>query len=122
MVPRLRSEAAGNQHPATGYSEVFVVWKLIKEQMVATSLISTRFRPTRKMLPTLTLMLNGRAVYEGISRCNTVIQLTNKALAAGKITQDEATNLTLQARALRGWYHFEAWRMWEKIPYLDENY
>ena len=26
-----------------------------------------------------------------------------------------------QARALRGWYHFEAWRIWQKIPFVDEN-
>jgi len=26
-----------------------------------------------------------------------------------------------QARVLRGLYHFEAWRMWKKIPYVDEN-
>ena len=26
-----------------------------------------------------------------------------------------------QARVLRGWYHFEAWRMWEIVPYIDEK-
>jgi len=62
-----------------------------------------------------------RAVYEGVSRCNNLINVTNTALTAGKITQDEATSYIQQARALRGWYHFEAWRMWQKIPYLDEK-
>jgi hypothetical protein len=62
-----------------------------------------------------------RALYEGISRCNAVIIITNKALAANKITADQADSYVRQARTLRGWYHFEAWRMWEKIPYMDEN-
>jgi hypothetical protein len=67
------------------------------------------------------LNIKWREVYEAISRCNSVILLTNKTLQAGKITQDQATNYIKQARVLRGWYHFEAWRMWEKIPYVDEN-
>ncbi|HUX59460.1 MAG TPA: RagB/SusD family nutrient uptake outer membrane protein [Bacteroidales bacterium] len=32
-----------------------------------------------------------------------------------------SSNYMKQARALRGWYHFEAWRMWKMIPYVDEN-
>ncbi len=62
-----------------------------------------------------------RSVYEAISRCNSAIMVTNQALAAGSITSDQADLYIKQARALRGWYHFEAWRMWEKVPYVDEN-
>ncbi len=62
-----------------------------------------------------------RFLYEAISRCNNTIIITNKALAAGKITQDQATLYLKQAQTLRGWYHFAAWRMWTKIPYMDEN-
>lgn len=62
-----------------------------------------------------------RLLYEAISRCNSTILTTNKTLAAGKITQDQADNFTKQAKVLRGWYHFAAWRMWTKIPYLDET-
>jgi starch-binding outer membrane protein, SusD/RagB family len=65
--------------------------------------------------------LDWRQQYEGISRCNNVILVANKALEAGNITQDQATSFILQAKALRGWYHFEAWRMWLKIPYVDET-
>jgi hypothetical protein len=60
-------------------------------------------------------------VYEAVSRCNNVIRVVNQALADGNITQAQADLFMQQARALRGWYHFEAWRMWAKIPYLDEN-
>lgn len=62
-----------------------------------------------------------RQVYEAISRCNSVIAVVNQALEKGTVTQDEASSFLKQARVLRGWYHFEAWRMWEKIPYMDET-
>jgi hypothetical protein len=67
------------------------------------------------------LNVKWRAVYESVSRCNSAIMVTNEALSAGTITQDQATSFIKQARALRGWYHFEAWRMWEMIPYVDET-
>jgi hypothetical protein len=67
------------------------------------------------------LNVKWRAVYESISRCNSTIMVVNAALAAGKIDQAAADLYIQQARALRGWYHFEAWRMWEKVPYMDEK-
>jgi hypothetical protein len=67
------------------------------------------------------LNVKWRSVYEAVSRCNSAITVTAKALAAGTITKEQADSFTKQARALRGWYHFEAWRMWAKIPYVDEN-
>lgn len=62
-----------------------------------------------------------RAVYEAISRCNNVILVINVALSKGNINQTMADIYLSEARALRGWYHFEAWRMWVKIPYVDEK-
>src|SRR5664280_210826 len=62
-----------------------------------------------------------RFLYEAISRCNNTIIITNKALAAAKITQDQATSYIKQCQTLRGWYHFQAWRMWTNIPYMDET-
>jgi starch-binding outer membrane protein, SusD/RagB family len=63
-----------------------------------------------------------RSVYEAVSRCNSAIMVTAQALASGTITSDQADLFVKQARALRGWYHFEAWRMWAgKVPYVDEN-
>jgi starch-binding outer membrane protein, SusD/RagB family len=67
------------------------------------------------------LNVKWREVYEAISRCNAIIIVTNAALAANTITADQATSYITQAKTLRGWYHFEAWRMWEKIPYMDEK-
>jgi len=60
-------------------------------------------------------------VYEAISRCNNVITVVGQALKDGNITVEKADLFLKQARTLRGWYHFEAWRMWAKIPYIDEK-
>jgi hypothetical protein len=67
------------------------------------------------------LNVKWRSVYEAVSRCNSAILVTNQALSEGSIDQAKADLFIKQARALRGWYHFEAWRMWEKIPYVDET-
>ena len=67
------------------------------------------------------LNVKWRAVYESVSRCNSAILVTAQALANGTITQAQADLFVKQARALRGWYHFEAWRMWKMVPYVDEN-
>jgi hypothetical protein len=62
-----------------------------------------------------------RSVYEAISRANSVVVVAAQALADGTIDAATAESFTNQARVLRGWFHFEAWRMWEMIPYIDEN-
>lgn len=62
-----------------------------------------------------------RMLYESVSRCNSLIILTGKTLASNKITADQADLYVRQARVLRGWFHFEAWRMWRDIPYVDET-
>jgi starch-binding outer membrane protein, SusD/RagB family len=67
------------------------------------------------------LNVKWREVYEAISRCNLAIMLSKLALENGTITNDQAVLILKQARTLRGWYHFEAWRMWEMVPYFDEN-
>jgi hypothetical protein len=67
------------------------------------------------------LNVKWREVYEAISRCNLAIMVTGQALEEGSVTEDEADLFVRQARVLRGWYHFEAWRMWTMIPYMDEQ-
>jgi len=62
-----------------------------------------------------------RTLYEGIARCNSVIQTANLTMDAGEIDQAAYDHLVNQAKALRGFYHFEAWRFWQMIPYLDET-
>jgi hypothetical protein len=67
--------------------------------------------------------LNGKwkEIYEAVSRTNCAIMVTEQALEDGTISREQADLFLQQARALRGWYHFEAWRMWKMIPYIDEN-
>lgn len=67
------------------------------------------------------LYVKWKEVYDAVSRCNSVILESNLALNKGKITKEQSELFIKQARTLRGWYHFEAWRMWEKIAYVDEN-
>src|SRR5512145_2689449 len=62
-----------------------------------------------------------RFLYEGVSRCNAVVSTAALAVTGGKMTQAEADVYINQAKTLRGYYHFEAWRMWGgMIPYVDE--
>lgn len=73
------------------------------------------------------LNIKWRSCYEGISRANSTILTAAVALENGTITQEENDGLVMQARALRGVYHFWAWKLWADrstgmyIPYVDEN-
>lgn len=61
-----------------------------------------------------------RALYEGIARANSTIRILNK-LKETDISADEKKNIMAQARFLRGYYHFEAKKLWNNIPYVDET-
>ena len=59
-----------------------------------------------------------RSDYDGVSRSNAVI------LAAGKATDmsdDDKTVAVAQARFLRGHFHFDAKKIWNNVPYIDET-
>ncbi len=58
-----------------------------------------------------------RTVYDGVSRCNKVIRAAN---AATDMTADEKTKAIAEARFLRGHFHFEAKKMWNNVPFIDE--
>lgn len=57
------------------------------------------------------------SLYEGVSRANDVINFSGKIPG---LTDDEKKNYVAQARFLRGHFHFEAKRMWNMVPYIDE--
>ncbi len=61
------------------------------------------------------------SVYEGIARVNETLRVLALAEERGTVTAEQADSFRRQARTLRGFYHFEAWRMWTMIPYIDEN-
>ena len=57
------------------------------------------------------------AYYEGIKRCNTIIEV----LAATAVMDDaERLNVLAQCRFLRGWYHFMARMKFNHVPYINE--
>ncbi len=58
-----------------------------------------------------------RTVYDGVSRCNKVIRAANAAI---DMTIDEKTKAIAEARFLRGHFHFEAKKMWNNVPFIDE--
>lgn len=58
--------------------------------------------------------------YAGVSRCNEVIQIVNSK-AVTDMTDAEKTQVIAEARFLRGHYHFEAKKMWNMVPYIDET-
>lgn len=59
-----------------------------------------------------------RICYEGINRCNNTL----KALAAATDATDaDRKRITGEARFLRGHYHFELKKMFNKVPYIDEK-
>lgn len=58
-----------------------------------------------------------KALYEGVKRANTVLQVLAKVTSASDAARKD---LAGQARALRAWYHFQARITFGKVPYLDE--
>jgi hypothetical protein len=58
------------------------------------------------------LNLKWRSIYEAVARCNSTIRTAKGAEEAGTITSEQAAWFINQARALRGFYHFEGWRLW----------
>jgi hypothetical protein len=59
-----------------------------------------------------------QVVYEGVNRTNNVLRIMEKAT---DISEADKKRITGEARFLRGHYHFDAKKMWNKVPYIDEN-
>lgn len=61
-----------------------------------------------------------QAIYEGVRRANNTIQLANQFGENGG-DPDDVARITAEAKFLRSWYHFEAYKMWKNVPYYDET-
>lgn len=59
-----------------------------------------------------------RAVYEGVTRANIVIQTL--ALATD-VSDADKLRITGEARFLRAHYHFEAKKMWNLVPFISDT-
>jgi hypothetical protein len=72
----------------------------------------------RPLATGLELLNKWKWCYNGVSRCNEAI----KVLQITTGLQEEVKNrLLAEARFLRGHYHFEAKKIWNQVPYADEN-
>ena len=61
-------------------------------------------------------------VYEGVVRSNAVLRLLNQVMEQStEIPAELAAEIEGEALFLRAHYHFEAWRMWGRIPYYRED-
>lgn len=59
-----------------------------------------------------------RACYEGISRCNAVLRVLAQIES---INEDERKRIAGEARFLRGHFYFDLKKMFDRIPWIDEN-
>lgn len=59
-----------------------------------------------------------QARYDAIQRCNDVLRVLPLAT---DITESDATRIIAEARFLRGHYHFDLKKIFNKIPYVDET-
>ena len=62
-------------------------------------------------------------VYDGVARANATLRLLAQVLASkpGEISAADAAGIQGEALFLRAHYHFEAYRMWQYIPYYRET-
>jgi starch-binding outer membrane protein, SusD/RagB family len=56
--------------------------------------------------------------YSGIGKCNVALRLIN---TAKDLTAAEKGQLAGEAKFLRAHYHFDAYKMWINVPFIDEN-
>jgi starch-binding outer membrane protein, SusD/RagB family len=59
-----------------------------------------------------------QTVYWGVGRVNIALRLMDKAT---DMTTAEKDQLIGEARFLRAHYHFDAYKMWQNVPYYDEK-
>lgn len=58
-----------------------------------------------------------RAIYKGVARANDAI---NTLKEVEEISESRRAQIVAEARFLRGFYHFEARKMWRRAPYIDD--
>ena len=57
-------------------------------------------------------------VYDGVQRANDVLRIMKKA---NDILSNDQKRIEAEARFLRAHYHFEAKKIWNKVPFIDET-
>jgi starch-binding outer membrane protein, SusD/RagB family len=64
------------------------------------------------------LAMKWGTVYDGVQRANDVLRIMAKAK---DILPEDQKRIAAEARFLRAHYHFEAKKMWNKVPFIDET-
>lgn len=59
-------------------------------------------------------------VYGAIERCNDVLRILNEN-GISDLTEADKIEIIAEIRFLRGYYHFEAKKIWNMVPYIDET-
>src|SRR5215208_3568307 len=60
--------------------------------------------------------------YEGVVRANATLRLLRTVAGmSGQLTAADTMSIRGEAVFLRAHYHFEAWRMWGRVPYYRED-
>jgi hypothetical protein len=59
-----------------------------------------------------------RGMYDGIARCNDVLQILPEVT---DLTDGEKAQIAAEAKFLRGHYHFELKKMFNMVPYIDDQ-
>jgi len=77
--------------------------------------IIEKFKSTAFIDP---LLIKWRIVYEGVQRANEVLRIMPKAK---DISAEDQKRIAAEARFLRAHYHFEAKKIWNNVPYIDET-
>lgn len=61
-----------------------------------------------------------RVMYGAIDRCNDVLRTLNENTISD-LNEADKNQIIAEARFLRGYYHFEAKKIWNMVPYIDET-
>ena len=60
-----------------------------------------------------------QAIYWGVSRANLTLRLVEKA---SDMSQGDKDHVIGEAKFLRAHYHFDGYKMFKNIPFIDESY
>jgi len=61
-----------------------------------------------------------KILYEGIARSNATLNLLSGAVEAGE-SFSNPSGLEAEAKFLRAHYHFDGYKLWKNVPYIDET-
>lgn len=59
-------------------------------------------------------------VYGAIERCNEILRILNEK-EIQDLSDNDRNQIIAEARFLRAYYHFEAKKIWNMVPYIDET-